>query len=304
MDDRDIKRMREAIKWAETCSPVEESIPKVGCIIAIEDEVLARGRRGAGLEGDGEHAERNAILRVLDTKKLAGATLYTTLEPCTREVRTKPYECCTELIHQHQIRKVFVGMLDPNQGVTGKGLLTLQESGVEVELFPHEMAQQIRALNAPFVRSQQRLGATIISPKNGEELKTYKTAGKHTVRFNCRTPPGANNYLLAFRERLCWPQSDQFRKIEEGIWETDAHFGTRGNHTLYLVTMNELGKILVDYYWKVVDFNKARREKLKQRFPNEDFAFLGGDYPGIEMNELAKGFQTEASVVVSIEAKP
>jgi hypothetical protein len=72
-------------------------------------------------------------------------------------------------------------MLDPNQGVTGKGLWKLQDSGVEVELFPPGLAGQIRAINAPFIRSQQTLGATIISPKSGEILKTHQTAGRHPV---------------------------------------------------------------------------------------------------------------------------
>ena len=66
-------------------------------------------------------------------------------------------------------------ILDPNQGVTGKGLWRLQTGGVEVALFPHNLAQQIRALNAVFIRTQETLGATIISPKNGETLKTYET---------------------------------------------------------------------------------------------------------------------------------
>jgi pyrimidine deaminase RibD-like protein len=48
------------------------------------------------------------------------------------------------LIIQYQIRQVFVGVLDPNQGVTGKGLLRLQEAGVEVALFPHDLCKEIR----------------------------------------------------------------------------------------------------------------------------------------------------------------
>jgi pyrimidine deaminase RibD-like protein len=114
---------------------------------------------------------------------LPEATLYTTLEPCTRHVRSKPLECCTELIRQHQIKKVFIGILDPNQGVTGKGLWGLQDTGVEVNLFPHDLAQQIRANNSAFIRSQQTLGATIVAPNEGDELRTYETAGKHPIRY-------------------------------------------------------------------------------------------------------------------------
>jgi pyrimidine deaminase RibD-like protein len=219
MTDVDIKWMQEAIAWAARCNPIKESIPKVGAVIAIGETVLGRGRRGTGVEGDDEHAEANAIHGVKDKTKLPEATLYTTLEPCTKEARTNALECCTELIHQHKLRKIFIGILDPNQTVTGKGLWRLQDSGVEVELFRHDLVDQIRALNAAFIRSQQTLGATIITPQDGDTLKTYETQGKYTVRFRCLNPPGTDTYLISFREGLCWPQPGPFRQVEKRVWD-------------------------------------------------------------------------------------
>ena len=122
MTETDVLYMREAIEWAKGCSPISESIPRVGAIIAVGDKVLGRGRRGTGRKGDDEDAEWHAFQQVKDKDHLPEATIHTTLEPCTPEVRTRPLECCTELILQHEIRKVFIGILDPNQGVTGKGL--------------------------------------------------------------------------------------------------------------------------------------------------------------------------------------
>src|SRR5262249_9072532 len=150
--------------WADGCSPVKESIPRVGAIIAFDNTVIGRGRRGTGRVGDDEHAEVMALREGKEKEKLPYATINTTLEPVTPGVRTTEFECCTELILQHRLRKVFVGILDPNQGVTGKGLWRLQDSGIEVSLFPHDLAQQIRAQNAPFIRSQQTLGITILNP--------------------------------------------------------------------------------------------------------------------------------------------
>ncbi len=297
MEEHDLKFMQEAIRWADGCHPIRESIPKVGAVIAAGKEALGRGRRGTGVEGDDEHAEFKAISEVPDKSRLTQGTLYTTLEPCTRHVRSKPLESCTELIRQHQIKRVFVGILDPNQWVTGKGLWSLQESGVEVALFPHELSQKVRVQNADFIRSQQTLGATIVTPKDGEELRTYVSAGRHTVRFKCLNPPGADTYLLLYREGLYWPQPGPFRQVEQGMWDVDAHFGSTGEHALQLVTADSLGSALIRCYRKVVELNRSRREKLRGKI---DMSLLGGDYPGIEMNGLPKGLRLEASVNVIV----
>jgi pyrimidine deaminase RibD-like protein len=302
--DIDLQFMKEAVEWAKDCTPKREDIPKVGAIIAASNSVLGRGRRGNGQEGDDEHAEWNAFNGVQDKSKVAGATLYTTLEPCTRDVRRKPLECCTELIIQHQVSKVMVGILDPNQGVTGKGLLRLQEAGIEVALFPHDLSKEIRAINAAFIRSQQTLSATILSPENGEELRTYDTHGTHAVRFKCNNPPGSNTYLLLYNGGLFWPQPGPFREVEKGIWEITAHFGSTGDFTLQLVNAGDLGDALVRYYRKATQQNRERRERLREKFRGEiDLSILGGDFPGIEMNGLPKGFQLEASVNVRVVPK-
>jgi pyrimidine deaminase RibD-like protein len=301
VEKHDRQFMEEAIEWADDCHPVKESIPKVGAIIAVRDRVIGRGRRGTGKEGDDKHAERNALEQIHDKSKLADATLYTTLEPCTPLVRSKPLECCTELIRQHQIKKVFVGMLDPNQGVTGKGLWRLQDSGVEVALFPHDLSTRIRIQNAAFIRSQETLGATILRPKDGEELQTYETGGKHAIRFKCLNPPGPDTYLLEYRDGLFWPQSGPFREIDRDVWEIDAHFGSTGEYVLQLVTANDLGNALITYYRKVTEENRRRRERLRGKVV--DLSLLGGDYPGIAVNGLPKGLRLEASVSVFVAYK-
>ena len=288
--------MKEAIDWANDCRPVNESIPRVGAIIAVGDEVLGRGRRGTGRQGDDEHAEVNALNEVANKSLLTQATLYTTLEPCTKLVRSIPEKCCTEQILQHQIKRVFVGILDPNQGVTGKGLSRLQEHGVEVVLFQHDLSQKIRVQNADFIRSQQTLGATIVAPKYGQELRTYF----HPVRFTCLNPPGPDAYLLSYREGLYWPQSGPFRSNEDGIWEIDAHFGSTGEYTLQLVTADSLGSALIRYYRKITEQNRIRREKLRGKI---DLSLLGSDYPGIQMDGLPKGLRLEASVKVIVADK-
>lgn len=303
MAGTDIKFMQEAIEWAKGCNPKYDRIPKVGAIIAVDQKVVGRGRRGTGSEGDDEHAEEDALKQVGDERELPQATLYTTLEPCTEEVRTNELKCCTHQILRHQIKKVFVGILDPNPGVTGKGLWKLQDNNVEVELFPHDLAKQIRAINEAFILSQQTLGARIISPEKGDKLETYKTNGKHTIRFTCLNSPTINNHLLSSRYGLYWPQGGSFRHIEKKVWEIDAYFGAPGEHTLHIVTATPLGEEMLRYYWRVVNLNKDRRNRLKAKFPDAE-KLLGGDYFGIEMTGLPKGLRSEASVTVTIAEKP
>jgi pyrimidine deaminase RibD-like protein len=63
---------------------------------------------------------------------------------------------------------VFIGILDPNQGVRGKGLWELQSRGIEVELFPPKLARQIRVLNEKFIKAQLRLGIRITNLISGQ----------------------------------------------------------------------------------------------------------------------------------------
>lgn len=303
----DDQLMKLAIEWATGCKPSEESIPKVSAIIAVGSKVIGCGRRGTGILGDDRHAEWDALGQVQDKNQLPQATLYTTLEPCTGEVRSRPHLACTELILQHEIRKFVIGILDPNQGVTGKGLWRLQTAGVDVSLFPHELAREVRVLNAEFIRYQQTLGAKIITPTSGEELHTYLTHERHPVRFKCVNPPtDGKHFLLVLKNGLCWPQGSAFRPVDTDTYEVDAHFGNTGEHLLQLVTALDLGIDLITYYRRVIDRNARRRRDLeKLNLPKDHPLLREGDWPGIPMTAaLPKGLRSEASVTVTIAPKP
>ena len=82
--------------------------------------------------------------------------------------------------------------------------------------------------------------------------------------------------------------------------EVGAYFGSTGDYFLQIVTANALGDALVRYYRKVVEHNRSRRQKLRDKV---DPSLLGGDYPGIEMNGLPKGLRLEASVRIFVAYK-
>jgi pyrimidine deaminase RibD-like protein len=303
MNKVDDRLIAVAIRCAKRCKPIGLAIPRVGAVIAIGPTVIGRGQRGTGAQEDDEHAEWNALRQVKDKTRLPQSTLYTTLEPCTKAVRTRPLESCTELILQHQIPRVVVGMLDPNQEVTGKGLWRLQEGGVDVSLFPHKLAQQVRALNTEFIRFQEGLGARIISPVSGEELH-IDVPGRHLVRFASVNPPTSHQFLLCLKAGLCWPQASVFRPgLEPGTWEVDAHFGSMGEHTLHLVTAVDLGISLITYYQKVLERNRVRKRELETLVPKDHRVLKEGTSPGIPMPVLPKGLRSEASITVTVKDK-
>lgn len=134
--------MRRAIELAKKGGGYVHPNPLVGCVVVKDDEIIAEGYH----EKYGEfHAERNALTRCQSETK--GASLYVTLEPCCHYGKTPP---CTEIIIEKGIKKVFVGILDPNLLVAGKGVKILQDAGIEVEVGLCE--NEIREMNKVFLK--------------------------------------------------------------------------------------------------------------------------------------------------------
>lgn len=134
--------MRRAIELAKKGGGYVHPNPLVGCVVVKDGEIIAEGYH----EKYGEfHAERNALTRCKTETK--GALLYVTLEPCCHYGKTPP---CTEIIIEKGIKKVFVGILDPNPLVAGKGVKILQDAGIEVEVGLCE--NEIREMNKVFLK--------------------------------------------------------------------------------------------------------------------------------------------------------
>ena len=121
----DIEYMRRAMELAERGVGFTNPNPMVGAVIVKGGKVIGEGWH----ERCGEwHAERNAFKNC--TVSAEGATMYVTLEPCCHYGKTPP---CTEIIIEKNIKKVYVGSMDPNKLVAGKGVKILEENGIEVE---------------------------------------------------------------------------------------------------------------------------------------------------------------------------
>src|SRR5471030_2814793 len=144
-DDRAI--MQQAIDLATKCVSEENKVsPKVAAIVVRDGVVLASAYRGE--LKDGEHAEYTLLERKLQGVDLEGATLYSTLEPCTH--RNHPKVSCTDRVIDRKLKRVVIGTLDPNQTLRGLGELRLQEAGIEITRFAPDFVLQLRELNQQF----------------------------------------------------------------------------------------------------------------------------------------------------------
>lgn len=119
------KYMKRAIELAKKGIGYTNPNPIVGCVVVKNDKIIAEGyHKKIG----GFHAERNALTNCKEDT--TGAELYVTLEPCCHYGKTPP---CTEIIIEKKIKKVYVGSMDPNKLVEGKGVKILKEHGIEVK---------------------------------------------------------------------------------------------------------------------------------------------------------------------------
>jgi diaminohydroxyphosphoribosylaminopyrimidine deaminase/5-amino-6-(5-phosphoribosylamino)uracil reductase len=142
LKDRHEKFMKAALGFARKGLGKTSPNPAVGAVIARRGQVVAAGfHRKAG----GAHAEVEALNQLRGTAR-RGDTLYVTLEPCNHFGRTPP---CTQAILEKGIRKVVVGMRDPNPHVTGGGCDYLSGQGVEV--VTGVLEAECRRLNEWFV---------------------------------------------------------------------------------------------------------------------------------------------------------
>ena len=127
MTDHDY--MMKAIEAASLVRLRTSPNPWVGCVVVTVD---GQAFVGATEAPGGRHAEVVALdaarAALADTQ---GATVFTTLEPCSHHGRTGP---CTEALISAGVSRVVSAITDPDQLVGGQGFAALRSDGITVEV--------------------------------------------------------------------------------------------------------------------------------------------------------------------------
>jgi pyrimidine deaminase RibD-like protein len=135
----------------------DKTDPLVGAIISTKDDVLlAKAHRGE--LSIGQHCEFTLIEKKLTSINIKDCVLYVTLEPCTNESKNKnkgKKGCATHIVNT-LIGKVYIGIDDPSPKIATEGIRFLEEKGIKVEMFPKDLADEIRMDNTQFIKEKEK----------------------------------------------------------------------------------------------------------------------------------------------------
>ena len=134
--------MQLAVALAGECPPSETAFSVGAVIVDAHGRELARGFSREG--GDPlVHAEEAALGKLSPgDPRLAGATVYSTLEPCS-ERQSRPLTC-TQLIIAAGVRRVVIAWREPALFVAdARGYELLSGAGVAVDELPEFAAEAI-----------------------------------------------------------------------------------------------------------------------------------------------------------------
>ena len=138
----DEKYMRIALGLAARAEGLTNPNPLVGAVVVKGGRIIGRGyHKKCGLA----HAEVNALNDAGRASK--GATLYVTLEPCDHFGRTPP---CSAAVIKSGIKRVVIGMKDPNRITSGRGIKRLKNAGIKTVV--GVLTKEAESINRPYIK--------------------------------------------------------------------------------------------------------------------------------------------------------
>jgi len=135
--------IKECIELAKLGEGRVSPNPLVGSVVLDKDgNVVGRGYH---MKYGEAHAEVNALNQA--GKKAKDGTIYINLEPCSHFGKTPP---CADRVINSGVKRVVVGMVDPNPQVAGEGLKKIQSAGIEI--ISGVLEGECRKLNEIFIK--------------------------------------------------------------------------------------------------------------------------------------------------------
>ncbi len=189
--------MLRAVEAAERVRGRTSPNPWVGAVLVprADEGLPSTWYTGATAPPGGPHAEVTALDAA--GERARGATLYVTLEPCAHHGRTPP---CVEAVVTAGVRRVVVGMTDPDVQVDGRGIAALRSAGIEVDVgvAAEEVAEQL----APYVCHR----------RTGRPWVVLKLAS--TMDGRIAAPDGSSRWITGEEARL---DAHRLRAVSDGI---------------------------------------------------------------------------------------
>jgi len=137
----DEQYIRKTLELAEIGAGLTSPGAMVGAVVVKNGAIVGEGF----YTYDGiHHAETLALKKAGEATR--GATVYTSLEPCSHQGRTPP---CAKALIQAGIARVVTAMQDPNPQVNGSGLALLRDAGIQVQ--SGILETEARRLNEAFI---------------------------------------------------------------------------------------------------------------------------------------------------------
>lgn len=183
--------------------------PLVGAILADRNgKILGRAHRGQ--YGSGDHGEFT-LLEKSGIDIPSDAVLYVTLEPCTKRGDRKTP--CADRVVRSGVRRVVIGIQDPNPDIYGKGAGKLRDAGLEVAYFDSDLAENIREHNKEFIDEQDRRAARVGRPMKSPDR--HENLPLHEAIPEDLSVDAINLYLNKVSKRFGVPSRELWEDFEK-----------------------------------------------------------------------------------------
>ena len=267
--------MQRCLDLAENALGKTYPNPIVGCVIVHEGKII--GESWHKKAGDA-HAEVNAINSVKDKTLLSTSTLYVSLEPCVHYGKTPP---CSELIIKHNIPHVVVGCKDSFSKVSGKGIQSMRESGIKVDVDvlkdkcveshkrfftfhnkkrPYIILKWAETKDGFIAPAKQKLGEPFwITSKESKTLVHKWRSQESSILIGANTAKLDNPSLTV---RL-WNGNNPLRIVIDENLKLNNNLNIFNNSAKTLVFNNKKNIVFDNIEYCMIDFNSIHQEIMK-----------------------------------------